>query len=204
MQIRSFLSVLLLIVPLMGLTSCYKKKKCENKNSKMAQSVGKGFPLSGSKKNMKHYGDDLDAFILDDEESVSPQSVKLNGRQQLAFYEDEGSRQAFVPVVFDFDRYEIRKDQEPVVQLDVETAKVATAEGKVLKVEGHADKHYISELYNLAVSQKRAHTMANKLAESGIDKDALKPVGFGATRPAVDLPGKVEANRRVEIVALGA
>ncbi len=204
MQIRSFLSVLLLIVPLMGLTSCCKKKKTENKNSKMSQSVGKGFPVSGSRNGLTSYGDDLDAFILDDEQSAAPVSLKLNGGKQLAFNEDENSRKAFVPVLFDFDKYGIRADQEPVVQLDVATAKVAQAEGKMLKVEGHADKHFVSEVYNLAISQKRAHTMANKLAESGIDKDILKPIGFGANKPAVNLPGKVQENRRVEIVALTA
>ena len=61
-----------------------------------------------------------------------------------------------------------------------------------------------SKGYNLAISQKRAHTMVNALADAGIDKSLLKPVGFGATRPAVDMPGKVQENRRAEIVPLTA
>ena len=199
MKTRSFLSVLLLAVPLLCLTGCFKKKKTEKK---MAE-VGRGFDLSGSKKGSKKYGKDLEAFVLDDQDEESMKAVSANGKK-LAWKEEKSGSKAFEPVFFDFDRFDIRADQQEAVKLDVEQGKTAIAQGKMLKVEGHADKHYVSELYNLAISQKRAHTMVNALADAGVDKSALKPVGFGATKPAVDAPGKVEANRRAEIVPLSA
>lgn len=200
MKAKSFLSVLLLAVPLMGLTGCLKKKKTEKK---MAE-VGRGFNLSGSKKGAKRYGKDLEAFVLDDADEESVSGVRANGQKQVAWKEEAGAAKAFEPVYFDFDRYTIRPDQQDAVKLDVAQGKTAVAEGKILKIEGHADKHYISELYNLAISQKRAHTMANALADAGVERAALKAVGFGATKPAIDAPGKIQENRRAEIIPLTA
>ncbi len=168
----------------------------------MAQ-VGKGFDLSGSKKGSKKYGKDLEAFVLDDQDEDSMKTVSATGKQ-LAWKEEKGGTKAFEPVFFDFDRFNIRPDQQEAVKIDAAQAKTTVAQGKKLKVEGHADKHYVSELYNLAISQKRAHTMVNALADAGVDKSALNAVGFGATKPAVDAPGKIEANRRAEIVPLSA
>ena len=200
MKTRSFLSVLLLAVPLLCLTGCLKKKKTEKK---MAQ-VGRGFDLSGSKKGSKKYGKDLEAFVLDDQDEDSVRVISSVNTGKVAWVEEKGGTKAFEPVFFDFDRFNIRPDQQEAVKLDVEQGKTAIAQGKMLKVEGHADKHYVSELYNLAISQKRAHTMVNALADAGVERTALKAVGFGATKPAVDAPGKIEANRRAEIVPLSA
>ncbi len=203
MKIKSFLSVLLLSVPLMWFTGCGKKKPKETK--KMSQVAGRGVPLSGSKKGVKRYGKDLEAFMLDDEESAEPTMLALNGQTQGTWTEDRGAAKSFEPVLFDFDKYSIRPDQVQVVAYDAAKAKSAIEEGKLLKVEGHADQHYVSEIYNLAISQKRAHTMVDQLAQAGVDRNALKPLGFGATRPVVNLPGaKAQENRRAEIVPLTA
>ena len=204
MKNRSSLSLFplfLLVMPLVFFTGCGKKKVTESK--KMAHTVGKGLPLAGSK-GSKKYGKEIEAFVLDDEESSTPSALALNSQAENAWVEDRVSSKGFEPVFFDFDRFNIREDQASVIAYDTAKAKSAVAEGKLLKVEGHADKHYVSEIYNLAISQKRAHALVNTLAEAGIDKNLLKPVGFGATRPAVDLPGKVQENRRAEIVPLTA
>ncbi len=203
MKMRSFLSVLLLSVPLMWFTGCGKKKPKETK--KMSQVAGRGVPLSGSKKGVRKYGKDLEAFMLDDEESDKPMTVALNGQSQGSWTEDKSGAKSFEPVFFDYDKYTIRPDQMQVVAYDAAKAKSAVEEGKMLKVEGHADQHYVSEIYNLAISQKRAHTMVDQLAQAGVEKSALKAIGFGATRPAVNLPGaKAQENRRAEIVPLVA
>lgn len=203
MKMRSFLSVLLLFIPLVCLTGCLKKKKTVAPK-KVAQ-VGKGLPLSGTKKEIKRYGKEVEAFVLDDEENEFPTALALNDTTaKPVWVEDRVTSKAFEPIFFDFDRFNIREDQAPVVAFDTAKAKAAVAEGKLLKVEGHADKHYVSEIYNLAISQKRAHATVNALADAGVDKNALKPVGFGASRPAIDLPGKVQENRRAEIVPLTA
>jgi len=199
MKTRSFLSVLLLAVPLLCLTGCLKKKKTEKK---VAQ-VGRGFDLSGSKKGSKKYGKDLEAFVLDDQEDEARVISSVN-TGKVAWVEEKNGSKAFEPVFFDFDRYTIRPDQQEAVKIDAAQAKTTVAQGKKLKVEGHADKHYVSELYNLAISQKRAQTMVNALADAGVERTALNAVGFGATKPAVDAPGKIEANRRAEIVPLSA
>ena len=96
-----------------------------------------------------------------------------------AWVEDRVSSKGFEPVFFDFDRFNIREDQASVIAYDTAKAKSAVAEG-ALKVEGHADKHYVSEIYNLAISQN-VHALVNTLAEAGIDKNLLKPVGLVLT-----------------------
>ncbi len=200
MKVRSFLSVLLLAVPLLFLAGCGKKKATDSKKTAQA---GRGLPPSGGQKGTKKYGKNVEAFMLDDQDDSEVTTLDLNGQDQANWTEDRSTK-GFEPVFFDFDKFNIREDQKQIVAYDTEKAKAAVQENKQLKVEGHADKHYVSELYNLAISQKRAHTMVNALAEAGVDKNALHAVGFGATRPALDMPGKVQENRRAEIVILTA
>ena len=206
MQIKRFFNIILLSVPLVFLTGCMKKKvKADDKKSVMH--AGAGIPLSGLKKSAKSHDKDLEEFLLDDSQDIKAKKVTLSmdshdEHREITWQDDTQQVTGFQPVLFDFDRFSIRADQAPVVARDAKLAKNEVAQGKGLRVEGHSDKHYISETYNLAVSQKRAHTVANVLAESGIDKDVIKPVGYGANKPAVDLPGKIQENRRVEIVTL--
>ena len=70
-----------------------------------------------------------------------------------------------------------------------------------LRVEGHTDSTG-DPGYNLKLSEKRANSVRDFLAQQGISDDRMIAVGYGLTRPAADnstRDGRAK-NRRVEIV----
>jgi len=68
-------------------------------------------------------------------------------------------------------------------------------------IEGHTD-NVGKEQDNKLLSQQRATSVLNYLVERGVDKNRLKAVGYGSTKPVADNKteeGKAK-NRRVELV----
>jgi outer membrane protein OmpA-like peptidoglycan-associated protein len=70
-----------------------------------------------------------------------------------------------------------------------------------LSIEGHTDSTG-GENLNQQISEKRAISVANYLAESGVSPDIMSTAGFGETQPIVDNNSAAgrQQNRRVEIV----
>jgi len=71
----------------------------------------------------------------------------------------------------------------------------------LITVEGHSDASGTAQM-NQALSERRAHAVAQKLAEAGIPREILSEVGFGESRPVTSnktAKGR-EINRRVEII----
>ena len=71
-----------------------------------------------------------------------------------------------------------------------------------VSVEGHTDS-VGKDAYNMRLSERRAQTVADLLADEGISKSRLDVRGFGKTRPVADnstAAGRAQ-NRRVEIIA---
>lgn len=192
------LSLLTLAVLLTGCGGMKKKaKKATDKAKKVAYSIKNSFPLARYKKNNAKFADErVEEFVLGEEDEIDPLS-----NQYLAHVQISGQQQEkdFEPIKFNFDEYKIREDQKTVVAYDTEKTRTATQEGKAVLVKGHSDKKCVSEAYNLAVSQKRAQTVANAMIEKGVSHKALKVVGVGDTEPAVNVAGKEERNRRVEL-----
>ncbi|MBI5587375.1 MAG: peptidoglycan-associated lipoprotein Pal [Deltaproteobacteria bacterium] len=100
-------------------------------------------------------------------------------------------------VHFDFDKYNIREDDKPVLE---KNAKWLNLNKKVtVIIEGHADERGETE-YNLALGDKRARSVEKYLEALGVSRDRLATISFGEEKP-VD-PGHDEAawskNRRAE------
>jgi len=72
-----------------------------------------------------------------------------------------------------------------------------------VQVEGHAD-HWGSDVYNLALGQRRAESVRRFLTSYGVANDQLKVISFGEERPLVDESDRdVEApNRRAEFLVI--
>jgi len=72
-----------------------------------------------------------------------------------------------------------------------------------LAIEGHTDSTN-TDAYNMDLSARRANAVADWLANHGIDRERLKPQGYGRTRPIADngTPQGRAINRRVEIAKL--
>ncbi|CAN7606839.1 OmpA family protein [Phenylobacterium sp. LjRoot219] len=111
-------------------------------------------------------------------------------------------------ILFDFDKAQVRKDAEPLLEA---IAAGAARLGKPIRVEGHTDAKG-GAAYNQALSERRARAveawLKTQLAGAPV---TLTAKGFGATRPVAantrpdgsdDGAGR-QRNRRVEIVIGG-
>lgn len=107
----------------------------------------------------------------------------------------------FAKVHFGFDRSE----------LDEATRAVLSANADILirhpdvqvRIEGHAD-HYGSDLYNLALGQRRADVVTRYLVDLGVAPNQLAVISYGEERPLVgDGDAEAEAvNRRAEFLVV--
>lgn len=124
-------------------------------------------------------------------EPALPASAPRSGEGALA------AQPAERIVLFDFDRYEVRKEFWPLIEGHARW--LAADPTRRLVVEGHADERGGAE-YNLALGQRRAEAVRQMLELLGVTAAQAEAVSFGDTRP-VDRSRTEEAfarNRRVE------
>lgn len=99
-------------------------------------------------------------------------------------------------VYFDFDRADIRGDQQSALRSNSD--QIGSLSGAVT-VQGHTDERG-SEEYNLALGERRARSVKRYLVDLGVSSSKLRTVSYGEARPAV--PGHNESawqyNRRAE------
>ena len=102
------------------------------------------------------------------------------------------------PVTFSTGQSSILEDAE-VLLLEVVAILNAYPETK-FALEGHTDSKF-TESFNQKLSEKRASSVFNFLAENGIDASRLSTVGFGETSPIApnDTSEGRAQNRRVEV-----
>lgn len=106
---------------------------------------------------------------------------------------------AFRDILFDFDKYFIRKEYLP--ELDSIATYLKNSKDKKLKLIGHACSLGSNE-YNMDLSKKRALSVKKSLIERGIGNEILTVEYFGESKPASDNSTERgrEKNRRVEII----
>lgn len=106
-------------------------------------------------------------------------------------------------VYFDFDKFDIKKDFEELIEAHANYLSLNSSIKVAL--QGHADERGTAE-YNLALGQKRADAVKNMMTTVlGVPAAQIETVSYGEERPAVQ--GKTEEawakNRRVVIVYPG-
>jgi len=89
---------------------------------------------------------------------------------------DQGKKDIY----FDYDKSDIRADQESSVQADV--ALLNAHPGINLTIEGHCDERGSTE-YNLALGDKRASAVKNALTAAGISPSRIKTISYGKEKP---------------------
>jgi peptidoglycan-associated lipoprotein len=83
-------------------------------------------------------------------------------------------------VYFDFDRYAIRGEEDPLI---AEHAKLLNAySNDQLTLQGNCDERGSSE-YNLALGQRRADAVKRKLVLLGVPEGRIETVSFGKEKP---------------------
>jgi outer membrane protein OmpA-like peptidoglycan-associated protein len=174
---------------------------------------------SGYTKNGKKslFDDDIEGFVLEEEANPFtaplPPAYKEQPIQLLHSTPDaeeppqehtEQARYGLKNIYFDFDQYIIRPDQKVVLDYNLDRITKLAQKGHTVVVEGHACNSAGSAVYNMMLSEKRAHEVADYLVCAIIPRTQLKTVGRGAEMLIVP-EGTVEQqapNRRVEFYVL--
>jgi len=106
-------------------------------------------------------------------------------------------------IYFDFDKYNIRSDQQENLDADAELFKSDIAKDLTIKIEGNCDEWGTDE-YNYALGLKRAKSVRDALSVKGIDKNRMVMVSYGESNPiCTDHTKECWAkNRRVEFELL--
>ncbi len=110
-------------------------------------------------------------------------------------------------VYFDFDKYNIRADKQPVV--DDVAAKMSSDPNLRVTLDGHCDA-IGSEEYNLSLGERRSTSVQRGLEEKGVATDRMTTKSWGEERPAApntnpdgsDNPEGRAKNRRCEIIPI--
>ena len=84
-------------------------------------------------------------------------------------------------VHFDFDKYNIRQDQLPIVEEVANILKDAKGNFTV-RIEGNCDEWGTDE-YNYALGLKRAKTVKQALIDLGVDANKLTIISYGESNP---------------------
>ncbi|HXW85999.1 MAG TPA: OmpA family protein [Candidatus Bathyarchaeia archaeon] len=143
-------------------------------------------------------------FVMNDEQ----EPVFIDEPVQQLVWEVQEEEKEFKAIYFEFDKYAANDDQEEAIASDVETIKniLKNDDSGTVVIEGHACHSAGSPAYNVALSEKRAKSIADKVAEEGIDSTHIKVVAYGQERPAIidgkQVTGSREEqwkNRRVEL-----
>ncbi len=191
-----FLLVLLISAP-----GCWGRKEKATpvktvKNSTVNSEIN--IPMAGD--NVKSFFDeDVEEFVLLDSQGIADQKSE---DQKLATddfsWVQETTANGFKTVYFDFDKYGVRDDQQVSVESDIELVKQLLAKGETptVVIEGHSCHSAGSRTYNLALSEKRAKVLADRLVEAGVARENIKIVARGSDVPAHDKTGKVVTGDR--------
>jgi len=206
--------MLLLLALILGLPGCgggdkkAKTTKAHDMSKKVAQAEGdSNMTLADaelSDESLRSFFDGMDEFVAMSDEELEQVA------DQFAWADaDQDDLEA---VYYAFGKTTADEEQAAKIAYNVEQAKKliadARAEGSDAKliVEGHACASAGTPEYNLAISEKRAQDVANRLVEAGLDRDAIKVVGRGNGMLVVTDGDREEQwpNRRVELHVLRA
>ena len=94
--------------------------------------------------------------------------------------EEELFSQTVKDIFFDYDKSDLRADQQASLQGDADFLKQhATIR---FTIEGHCDERGSTE-YNLALGDSRAAAVRNALVQAGISGDRIKTISYGKEKP---------------------
>ncbi len=94
--------------------------------------------------------------------------------------EQEMFNQNVKDIFFDYDKYDIRPDQQANLQADAAWLKEHS--NVSFTVEGHCDERGSTE-YNLALGDNRANAVKNALVQAGVDASRIRTISYGKEKP---------------------
>jgi peptidoglycan-associated lipoprotein len=94
--------------------------------------------------------------------------------------EEELFNQSVKDIFFDYDKYDVRADQQSAVQAD---ATFLNQHSNInITLEGHCDERGSTE-YNLALGDNRANAAKNALVQAGVAANRIKTISYGKEKP---------------------
>jgi len=94
--------------------------------------------------------------------------------------EEELFSQSVKDIYFDYDKSDVRADQQSSLQADIEFLKQHPDIHFV--VEGHCDERGSTE-YNLALGDSRAGAVQSALTQGGVSASSIKTISYGKEKP---------------------
>lgn len=190
-------SVLLLSIP-----GCGYKKTTQQPRHTHDSFTQVDIPTSGTNMN-SYYDDEVDEFASGnpDVNTSIATGVQTNDFTWVA----QAADSKFNTVYFDFNSFQVRADQEDALDKNVQSVKDTLCErrneGKDLPtivIEGHACHSAGSSVYNLALSEKRAKVLRDRLVASGVPAKLIKIVGRGQEMPVIADGKQVNGDRTAQ------
>jgi len=205
---------------LFALPACLKDKsnKSSKKNEKASVSRTKNAEYL-SRGKVSDFDERIKKFVYKTDQEFDDSDASVAGSYSTAGTNNQLNWQSIkndpehhvLTVQFDFDKYHVTAAKHAKLEENIVDIKRKLADGKTVVVEGHACDSAGSKVYNMALSEKRAHAIADHLIASGIPAAHLKIVGRGSElliiEPDPARTPKQERiaqgpNRRVEIYAI--
>jgi peptidoglycan-associated lipoprotein len=94
--------------------------------------------------------------------------------------DEELFAQSVKDVYFDYDKSDMRPDQQSSVQADIA---FLNQHGNIsVLIEGHCDERGSTE-YNLALGDKRANSVKNALSAGGVNASRVRTISYGKEKP---------------------
>ncbi len=94
--------------------------------------------------------------------------------------EEEMFNQNIKDIFFDYDKYDVRPDQQSALQADAQW--LAQHPNVRFTIEGHCDERGSTE-YNLALGDNRANSVKNALVQAGVAADRIRTISYGKEKP---------------------
>jgi peptidoglycan-associated lipoprotein len=138
--------------------------------------------------------------ILRPWERVSEKELaKVETKEEPARYTEE--KDLFADILFDYDKYDVREEDKPVLQNIANWLLKNTA--AKLSIEGHCDERGTNE-YNLALGDRRAKAARDYLIALGIASGRIEMLSYGEEMPSCkeQTEGCWAKNRRDHFVVL--
>jgi peptidoglycan-associated lipoprotein len=119
--------------------------------------------------------------------------------QQTTATEEELFNQNIKDIFFDYDKYDIRPDQQAAVQADATFLNQHPTIN--ITLEGHCDERGSTE-YNLALGDNRANAAKNALVQAGVAANRIRTISYGKEKPfcTEHTEGCWQQNRRGHLV----
>ncbi len=215
---------LLVIALVVALPGCGNRQKQESSRPSKRTNVEKYMQLDGEIEDLDDEDlDDIDELTdediasfefpeedEDDEDEIDLEDIlgDMDEDEEYSWI-DAQTDDEFRKLYFSFNHYGVREDQKASLNYDIEQVRQLVAEAgeaqPTVVIEGHTCQEG-DRAYNLALSEKRAKTVADLFVAAGIDRSAIKVVGRGQECPLTEGKTRQERNpnRRVEVRVLYA